>query len=217
MYREAVAAALLLSAVAGACPAQAQSANMTFFVTSRGSGEGGNLGGLEGADKLCQTLASEAGAGGRTWHAYLSTQASGGAAAVNARDRIGKGPWTNAKGVVIAKDVADLHGGSNQISKDTALDEKGNRVNGRGDSPNTHDMLTGSQQDGTAMPGPDDATCSNWTSGAEGQGSAMVGHHDLVGTASVNTWNFSHKTPGCSPANLAKVGGGGLFYCFAVN
>jgi hypothetical protein len=217
MFREALAISILLAAGVAAVPAQAQNAGMSFFVSSRGSGEGGNLGGLAGADKLCQTLAAEAGAGAKTWRAYLSSQATGGTPAVHAKDRIGNGPWTNAKGVVIAKDVADLHSPANKISKDTALDEKGNPVKGRGDSPVTHDMLTGSQQDGTAMPGPDDATCSNWTSSVDGQGGAMVGHHDLVGTASINTWNFSHKTPGCSPANLAKVGGAGLFYCFAVN
>jgi hypothetical protein len=196
--------------------AQAQQAQMSFFVTSAGSGNGADLGGIEGADKICQTLATAAGAGAKTWRAYLSTQAANGKPAVNAKDRIGTGPWMNAKGAVIAKDVAELHS-ANKINKETALDEKGNPVKGRGDTPNTHDMLTGTQQDGTVVPGPDDATCGNWTSSAEGQGGAVVGHHDLVGTASVNTWNFSHKTPGCSTANLARVGGGGLFYCFAAN
>src|SRR5690242_1487921 len=143
MHRKAIAAATLLLGAALATPAPAQEANLSFFVSSRGSGEGGNLGGLAGADALCQTLAAAAGAGGKTWRAYLSTQAAGGTPAVNARDRIGKGPWSNAKGVVIAKDVADLHGGSNNLVKATALTEKGEVVNGRGDDPNTHDILTG--------------------------------------------------------------------------
>jgi hypothetical protein len=189
-------------------------APMSFFVTSVGLGKGGDLGGLEGADKQCQSLAQAAGAGSQTWHAYLSTQ---GANAVNAKDRIGKGPWVNAKGIQIASDVANLHS-SSMISKETALDEHGKTVNGRLDTPNTHDMLTGSKQDGTVASDAEDVTCSNWTSSTDGQGSAMVGHHDLIGnTRGANFWNSSHKTPGCSPANLQRVGGAGLFYCFAVN
>ena len=205
------AAFLVFAAVA---PAKAQQNSMSFFVTSTGLGKGGDLGGLNGADAHCQALAQAAGAGGKTWHAYLSTQGPG---AVNAKDRIGKGPWLNAKGVQIAAGLVDLHGDGNKINKETALDEKGGTVNGRGDTPNMHDMLTGTQRDGTATPG-DDATCSNWTSSADGQGAALVGHHDLIGNPQgINFWNFSHKTPGCAPANLEKVGGAGLFYCFAVN
>jgi len=209
-------AALLVFSLVGSCGvAHAQQAPMSFFVTSAGLGKGGDLGGLEGADKQCQSLAQAAGAGSATWHAYLSTQ---GANSVNAKDRIGKGPWVNAKGVQIAADVANLHSGSNMINRDTALNEKGEQVNGRTQSPNVHDMLTGSQPDGTVVAGTDDATCSNWTSSADGQGGAMVGHHDLIGnTRGANFWNSSHKTPGCAPANLQRVGGGGLFYCFAVN
>ena len=189
-------------------PVQAQQTPMTFFVTSVGLNKGGDLGGLAGADRHCQSLAQAAGAGSKTWHAYLSTQGSGG---VNAKDRIGNGPWSNAKGVQIASNVADLHGDNNKINKETALNEKGAVVNGRVDTPNKHDILTGTQRDGTAVPGPDDATCSNWTSSADGQGNAVVGHHDLIGNPQgINFWNYSHKTPGCAPANLQKVGGAGL-------
>jgi len=196
-------------------PALAQQASMSFFVTSAGLGKGGDLGGLEGADRHCQSLAQAAGAGGKTWHAYLSTQGPGG---VNAKDRIGNGPWFNAKGVQIAANLIELHSDTNKINKETALDEKGMTVKGRGDTPNQHDMLTGTQHDGMAVPGPDDATCSNWTSSADGQGSAVVGHHDLIGnTQGPNFWNYSHKTPGCALANLQRVGGAGLFYCFATN
>ncbi|MGZ3409083.1 MAG: lectin [Xanthobacteraceae bacterium] len=193
----------------------AQQNDMTFFVTSIGLGKGGDLGGLAGADAYCQSFAQAAGVGSKTWHAYLSTQGAGG---VNAKDRIGNGPWKNAKGVVIASNLEELHSPNYKINKTTALTEKGNFVNGRGDTPNQHDMLTGTQQDGTAVAGPDDATCSNWTSSADGQGGAVVGHTDLIGnTQGVNFWNYSHKTPGCAPANLQRVGGAGLFYCFATN
>jgi hypothetical protein len=205
---------VLFFAVGVTAPAQAQQNNMSFFITSVGVGKGGDLGGLEGADRQCQSLAQAAGVGGKTWHAYLSTQ---GQAGVNAKDRIGNGPWFNAKGVQIASNIADLHN-NNKINKETGLDERGMAVKGRVDTPNQHDMLTGTQQDGTTVPGSDDATCSNWTSGTDGQGSAVVGHHDLIGnTQGPNFWNYSHKTPGCSQANLQRVGGGGLFYCFAVN
>jgi hypothetical protein len=208
------AACLAFSLVGVGGVVHAQQSNMSFFVTSVGLGKGGDLGGLEGADKQCQSLAQAAGAGSQTWHAYLSTQ---GANAVNAKDRIGKGPWVNAKGVQIASDVANLHS-SSMLNRETALDERGNMVNGRLDKPNKHDMLTGSKQDGTVASDTDDVTCSNWTSSTDGQGSAMVGHHDLIGnTRGVNFWNSSHKTPGCAPANLERVGGAGLFYCFAVN
>lgn len=197
-----------------AAPAQGQQ-NMSFFVTSVGLGKGGDLGGLAGADRHCQSLAQAAGAGAKTWRAYLSTQGAGG---VNAKDRIGNGPWVNAKSVQIAANVADLHSDNNKINKETGLDEKGNGVKGRVDTPNHHDMLTGTQRDGTVVPGPDDVTCSNWTSSTDGQGSVMVGHHDLTGNPTgINFWNFSHKTPGCAPANLQRVGGVGLFYCFAAN
>jgi len=160
------------------------------------------------------SLAEAAGVGGKTWHAYLSTQ---GQAGVNAKERIGNGPWFNAKGVQIASNIADLHN-NNKINKETGLDERGMAVNGRGDTPNQHDMLSGTQQDGTAVPGSDDATCSNWTSGADGQGSAVVGHHDLIGnTQGPNFWNYSHKRQAVLKRTCSEVGGGGLFYCFAVN
>jgi hypothetical protein len=189
---------------------------MTFFITSAGPGNGAALGGLAGADQHCQSLAKAVGAGNRTWHAYLSASASGGQAAVNARDRIGKGPWQNVKGVVVAQSVADLHSDNNKLSKENSLTEKGAVVNGRGDTPNTHDILTGSQADGTAFPAGEDRTCGNWTS--SGDGSAMVGHHDRQGGGPAPTsWNASHGSKGCSQANLVATGGAGLFYCFATN
>jgi hypothetical protein len=198
---------------------QAQQNAMTFFVTSNGPGKGGDLGGLEGADRHCQTLAQAAGSSGKTWKAYLSTQ---GANAVNAKDRIGRGPWQNAKGTVIAKDVADLHGASNNISKDTALSEKGEVINGRGDTPNRHDILTGTQSDGTAFAAGEDRTCGNWTK--SGAGAAMVGHHDRMGLRddeASRSWNASHPSRGpnggCSQEALRGTGGAGLFYCFAAN
>ena len=198
--------------------ALAQASAMTFFLTSTGSGKGADFGGLAGADKHCETLAQAAGAGGKTWRAYLSASAAGGTAAVNARDRIGKGPWQNAKGVVVAKDVPDLHGASNNLNKQTALDEKGAMVNGRGDSPNRHDILTGSTPDGMAIAGSDDRTCGNWTK--SGEGSAMVGHHDRMGlddSAPAKSWNASHPSRGCSDEALRGTGGAGLIYCFAAN
>jgi hypothetical protein len=209
-------------AILRALPVGAQQANMTFFVTSVGAGKGADLGGLAGADRHCHELAASVGAGGNTWRAYLSTQGPG---AVNARDRIGKGPWMNAKGVIVAKDVAELHG-ANNLNKQTALTEKGDGVNGVGDSPNRHDVLTGSQADGTAFPGADDRTCKNWTSST--QGAAMLGHLDRRGTnadAPANdpsrTWNSAHPSRGpdggCSQADLRSTGGDGLLYCFAVN
>lgn len=208
--------ASLASGMAGSV--QAQQSGMSFFVTSAPIGKGADLGGLDGADKHCQSLAQAAGAGGKTWHAYLSTQ---GAGAVNARDRIGRGPWTNAKGVVIAKDVAELHG-TNNLTKQTALTEKGEIVNGRGDTPNTHDILTGSQTDGTAFPAGEDRTCGNWTK--SGQGVAMLGHADRTGldeSAPAKSWNSSHPSRGpgggCSQDDLKSTGGNGLLYCFATN
>ena len=190
---------------------------MGFFITSAGPGKGADLGGLAGADQHCQTLAAAAGAGNRTWHAYLST---GGPNAVNARDRIGQGPWYNAKNARVAQNVADLHGDTldqarigNNLTKATALTEKGDPIHGVGDTPNTHDMLTGSQADGRAFPGTDDHTCQNWTSGAAG--TAQLGHHDRTGGGNTS-WNSTHPSRGCSQENLVSTGGAGLFYCFAV-
>jgi len=211
-------AALAVPITATLTPALAQQAAMSFFVTSAGPGNGANLGGLDGADRHCQTLAAAAGAGGKTWRAYLSTQ---GAGAVNARDRIGKGPWVNAKGATIAKDVAELHA-ANNLTKQTAVSEKGDVINGRGDQPNRHDILTGSQADGTAFPADKDMTCKNWTSATEG--SAMVGHSDRTGlddSAPAKSWNASHPSRGsgggCTQADLRSTGGDGLLYCFAAN
>ncbi|MBI2961897.1 MAG: hypothetical protein HYY28_16435 [Betaproteobacteria bacterium] len=197
--------------------AQAQQPNMTFFVTSVGSGKGADLGGLAGADKHCQSLASAAGAGKRTWHAYLSATASGKVKAVNARDRIGKGPWRNAKGVVVARNVEELHSDKNNINKQTALNEKGGVVNGRGDKPNMHDILTGSEPDGRAFNWSGDTTCGNWTK--SGEGSAQVGHHDRQGLRDdppSKSWNSSHPSRGCSQEALRSSGGAGLLYCFAL-
>ncbi len=210
----------IVAVAAGVIGASAQdTTDLSFFLTSAGPGDGANLGGLEGADQHCQALAEAAGAGGRAWRAYLSTSASGDAAAVNARDRIGSGPWSNAKGVVVARDVAHLHGDDNNMGKETSLDENGNVVNGRGDKPNRHDILTGSQPDGTAYGGDADMSCQNWTGG--GEGSAKVGHHDLEGLvrpgALPNSWNSAHPSRGCSQANLQATGGDGLFYCFAAD
>jgi len=202
-------------AAGGLTCAQAQQNAMTFFITSAGPGKGADLGGLEGADRHCQTLAQAAGSSGKTWRAYLSTQ---GANAVNAKDRIGRGPWQNAKGIVVAKDLAELHG-TNNLNKQTALSEKGDVISGRGDTPNRHDILTGSQADGTAFTGADDMTCGNWTlNGAEG---AMLGHHDRIGsqdTPEARSWNATHASRGgCSQEALQGTGGNGLFYCFASN
>jgi hypothetical protein len=204
-------AAISLAAAGGAV---AQDTGLSFFITSVGPGNGANLGGLAGADQYCQKLATAAGAGSRTWRAYLSTSASGGQPAVNARDRIGTGPWYNSKKVMIAKDAAELHGDKNNLTKETQLTEKGEIVNGRGDTPNRHDILTGSQLDGSAFPPAADKTCGNWTSG--GEGSAQVGHHDRQGGGENPTsWNSAHASKGCSQENLRGTGGDGLFYCFA--
>jgi hypothetical protein len=198
--------------------AQAQQPTMSFFVTSVGLGKGADLGGLAGADAHCQTLAKTAGST-KAWHAYLSTQ---GAGAVNAKDRIGKGPWMNAKGEVIAKDAAELHSAANKLTKQTVLTEKGAVNNGRGDTPNKHDILTGSQPDGTAFPADKDMTCKNYTSST--QGSVMLGHADRIGLtddAVAKSWNSSHPSRGaeggCSQADLKSTGGDGLLYCFATN
>src|ERR1700754_1104441 len=208
-------------AVLATQPAQAQSAAASFFLTGTGIGNGGNLGGLAGADNYCQQLAQVVGAGGKTWRAYLSTQAADGSPAVNARDRIGNGPWQNSKGVVVAKNVAELHG-ANNLTKQPALRERGKVINGRGDTPNRHDALTGSQADGTAFAAGDDRTCKNWTSST--QGSAMVGHSDRIGLRdddASKSWNSSHPSRGpdggCSQADLRSTGGDALFYCFAAN
>lgn len=204
--------AVLLLASAPALAAQASS--MSFFITSQGPGNGAALGGLEGADAHCSELAKAAGAGGLVWHAYLSAKAAAGKSAVNARDRIGKGPWVNRAGVQIARDVAQLHSDSNNLNKRTGLTEKGDTVNGRGDTPNKHDILTGSAADGTLMPGDADTTCGNWTSSAA-EGSAQVGHFDRVGGgANPTSWNSSHASRGCGQQNLRATGGEGLFYCF---
>jgi hypothetical protein len=199
-----VVASLLVASIA-----QAQQKDMTFFITSAGSGKGADLGGLAGADAHCQALAKAAGASGREWRAYLSTDK------INARDRIGKGPWKNAKGEELAKSVDDLHANS-RINKQTGLDEKGNPVNGRGDTPNRHDILTGSSPEGRAI-ADKDLTCGNWTK--SGEGSAMVGHHDRIGLRdddASKSWNSSHPSRGCSQDALRSSGGDGLFYCFAV-
>jgi hypothetical protein len=201
---------ILVVGLLAASIAQAQQKDMTFFITSAGPGKGADLGGLAGADAHCQSLAKSAGAGGKKWHAYLSTNS------INARDRIGKGPWKNAKGEEIANSLDDLHANS-RISKQTGLDEKGNAVNGRGDSPNRHDILTGSGPDGRAIKGDQDTTCGNWTK--SGEGSAMLGHHDRMGLRdddASKSWNSSHPSRGCSQDALKSTGGDGLFYCFAV-
>lgn len=217
-------ASLLAAAVmglAGCASLQSGPKEMTFFVTSVGSGKGGDLGGLEGADQHCQALARAAGAGDRTWHAYLSTQAAKLADSnfVNARDRIGAGPWQNARGEVIAWSVDDLHSANSELSKQTALDEKGEPVNSRTEKPNKHDILTGSRPDGTAFPGAPfaDMTCGNWTKSTP-DGAAMTGHFDRAGpldAAWAVSWNSAHPTLGCSQEKVRPTGGDGLFYCFA--
>jgi hypothetical protein len=200
----------LVSPRTGAADAQGNS--LSFFITSAGSGKGGDLGGLAGADAHCQALAKAAGAGTRVWRAYLSAAAMNGQPAVNAKDRIGTGPWFNAKGVQVAANVADLHSDNNKLSKENSLNEKGEVSNGRGDTPNRHDILTGSQLDGTVTPNA--TNCNNWTS--SGEGSAAVGHHDRQGGgANPTSWNFAHTSSGCSLEKLRGSGGEGYFYCFA--
>ena len=219
----ALAALVGLGTLAGCAGMQAGPGNMTFFVTSAGPGKGGDLGGLAGADAHCQALAKAAGAGDRNWRAYLSTQASklGEKDFVNARDLIGSGPWQNAKGVVVARNVEELHSAASNLNKDTALDEKGQIVNGRTEKPNKHDILTGSLPDGTAFPGAPfaDMTCGNWTKSGP-DGAAMTGHHDRVGPVDspwATSWNSAHPTLGCSQEKVRPTGGDGLFYCFATN
>ena len=220
MNTHAILAAVILTTAASTALAQTPAQPMSFFVTSAGAGNGANLGGLEGADKHCQTLAAAAGST-KTWHAYLSTQAEGGKAAVNARDRIGAGPWVNAKGMKVADNVAHLHGDTldqarlgNNLSRTTVMTEKGETVKGAGDTPNQHDILTGSKPDGTAFPAGEDRTCKNWTSGADG--TAMLGHFDRTGGGNTS-WNSAHPSKGCSQPNLVATGGAGLLYCFATN
>lgn len=200
----------------GLTPAPAQDTSMSFFITSVGPGDGADLGGLEGADRHCQMLAEAAGAGDREWRAYLSASATDDQPAVNARDRIGDGPWYNAEGVMVARDVEHLHSDDNDLGKETSLSESGEVINGRGDTPNRHDILTGSRLDGTAFPAEPDRTCQNWTS--NGEGSAQIGHHDRTGGgANPTSWNSAHATRGCSQEDLRGTGGDGLFYCFARN
>ena len=209
---------VVLAAAGMASTAQAQQASMTFFVTSVGKGNGADLGGLEGADAHCAALAKAAGSKRTNWRAYLSTTLPGGDPGVDARGRIGKGPWRNAKGVVVAKSVAELHSGKSNINKKTALTEKGEMVKGRGDTPNEHDILTGSDPAGNFSTAGGDTTCGNWTK--SGEGSAIVGHHDRAGlkdTRHMNSWNSSHGSRGCSQDQLKASGGAGLVYCFAAN
>jgi hypothetical protein len=203
-----------LGAIANAQQAP-QAPNTTFFVTSAGPGKGGDLGGLAGADAHCQTLAATIGAGGKTWHAYLRTNGAAQGGAVNARDRIGKGPWQNSKGVVIAKDVDDLHSANNNLTQQTALTERGNMIAGVGMTPNWHDVVTGSQPDGRVFPANLNLTCNNWTSSTFG--STMVGHIDRTPKtpANLESWNAAHMSRSCSQADLIATGGNGLFYCFA--
>ena len=217
-----VSAVLLTTLAPSANAQQAVAGNtMSFFVTSVGPGKGGNLGGLLGADRQCQMLATAAGAGAKMWHAYLSENGSAGHPTINARDRIGTGPWYNAKGVLIASSVAELHSDKNNITKQTALTEKGDALPGRGDTPNKHDILTGSQPDGTAYPGSDSAntTCGNWVRYFPMSGKARVGHFDRSGNDPVTgaSWNSAHDTAGCSQDEIKSTGGDGLLYCFAVN
>lgn len=203
--------ALLLVAV----PARAQN-TMSFFITSAGPGDGANLGGLAGADAHCKQLADAAGVTGKTWRAYLSAKAAAGQPAVNAKDRIGTGPWYNAKGVMVARNVGDLHSDNNKLNKENSLTEKGTEVPGRGNAPNHHDIITGSLMDGTLSPDTTDTTCSNWTSNSTG--AAYVGHHDRQGGGTNPTsWNSAHLSRGCSQQNLVSTGGNGYFYCFAIN
>ena len=214
MSRTRLFGVALLSAVAMTVPAATQSSDLSFFITSAGPGDGANLGGLDGADRHCQMLAQTAGAGSKTWRAYLSTTGSGG---VNARDRIGTGPWHNASGVQVASNVTNLHSDNNNLTKETQLNENGEIVNGRGDTPNMHDILTGSQLDGNAAGGSDDSTCDNWTQNSS-DGSALVGHHDRQGGgANPTSWNSAHGSRGCGQADLQGTGGNGFYYCFATN
>jgi len=217
MNKMSFALSLMILCALALQPALAQDNSLSFFITSAGPGNGAALDGLAGADAHCQKLAAAAGAGGKTWRAYLSAGVAGGEKAVNARDRIGSGPWHNAKGVQVAENVADLHSDNNKLSKENSISEKGAVMNGRGDDPNMHDVLTGSHADGTAYADDgNDHTCGNWTS--SGEGSAQVGHHDRQGGGAAPTsWNAAHGSRGCSQENLQGTGGNGHFYCFAAN
>ena len=210
------------AAIVGACTPMASTSQtqgpMSFFVTSANPGRGADLGGLAGADAHCQQLAASAGAGGKNWRAYLSAAPAGASPAVHARERIGRGPWQNAQGVVVATSVDDLHGPANNLSKKNALTEKGQVISGRGDAVNLHDMLTGSTAQGRLDTSASDTTCGNWSQ--SGAGSAIVGHHDRTGldeSAPAKSWNASHATRGCGMDALKATGGGGLYYCFAAN
>ena len=195
-----------------------QENEMSFFITSVGSGDGANLGGLVGADAHCQRLAEAAGSSGKTWRAYLSAHADGNQPAVNARDRIGFGPWYNARGVMVAENLNNLHSERMNLGKQNSLNERGEMVNGRGDTPNQHDILTGSSLDGRTIDDGQNHTCNNWTSNADGTGTAQVGHHDRQGGgANPNSWNSAHGSRGCSQANLVATGGNGYYYCFAID
>ena len=197
--------------------ARADDSDMSFFLISEGPGDGANLGGLAGADAHCQGLAESAGAGGKTWRAYLSSAATEGEPAVNARDRFGAGPWSNANGVQVATDVTDLHSDNNALNKENSISVSGEAISGRGEKPNRHDILTGSNLDGTAYSDGNDHTCQNWTY-SESDGSAQVGHHDRTGGgANPTSWNSAHGSRGCSQDNLRGTGGDGLFYCFAID
>tara|TARA_Y100000031_G_scaffold143282_1_gene173585 strand:+ start:301 stop:963 length:663 start_codon:yes stop_codon:yes gene_type:complete len=210
-----IAVALATVAVAGTASLDAQDSAMSFFITSVGPGDGANLGGLSGADAHCQMLAEAAGST-KTWRAYLSQSEAGNQPAINARDRIGTGPWYNASGLEVAASVDDLHSANNELNKANSLSEKGQPINGRGDSPNMHDVLTGSQLDGTAYADGEDHTCSNWTSNSAG--SAAVGHHDRQGGGDNPTsWHAAHASRGCSQDDLIGTGGNGLYYCFAID
>ena len=223
LFKPALGLTVIATLVLGACATAPSTGPMGFFITSEGSGKGADLGGIAGADAHCQKLAAAAGAGGKNWRAYLSqpgafpSATAPGVPSTNARDRIGNGPWFNAKGELIARDVAHLHDG-NLISKATGLDERGKVINGRGDTPNQHDILTGSRADGTAFAPQTDTTCKAWPSSTDG--SASVGHHDRIGPLPENwakSWNFSHQSAGCSQEALVRTGGSGRFYCFASN
>lgn len=210
-------AALAVITAMSTTPVLAQSSDMSFFITSAGPGDGANLGGLEGADQHCQDLAYARGFGDVTWRAYLSAIAMGGDAAVNARDRIGSGPWHNHDGELVARDVSHLHSDDANLTKESILTETGSMVNGRGDSPNMHDILTGSNLDGTVNTDEGHDACDNWTSNGS-EGSAMVGHHDREGGgANPTSWNSAHGSRGCSQENLQATGGNGFFYCFAID
>ena len=212
MYKFIARSIGMLIIVGSSMVVHAADSKMSFFITSKGPGNGADLAGLQGADRHCQQLASAVGRGDRTWHAYLSTTNADGVAGENARDRVGSGPWYNVNGVKVANDVADLHSDNNQLSKENSRNELGDMVNGRGDKPNMHDVLTGSNLDGTAG----ESTCSNWSS--HGEGSANVGHHDRTGGgANPTSWNAAHGSRGCSQADLVGTGGNGLYYCFAIN